>query len=338
MLAAALAVPDSAEAARRHVRPHRAARQADPAPSNAPIPGDPAALGGYNLMIADRGNNRVLIVSPEKKILWEYQFEGIPLGSAADDTFFTLDHKAVVASMEYWQLIQIIDIATKKVTWSYGHPGKKGSADGFMNFPDDAYQLPNGNIMVADIRNCRVIEINSDHKIARQAGKTGACYGKWPQLGGPNGDTPLPNGHVLVSEIINKSVTELDEKWQKVMSVRVPLQYPSDPQPTKSGNILIADYVRPGKIIEITRDGHVLWQYDEKTADGFLHHPSLAEELPNGNIMANDDYNHRIVIIDRATKKIIWQYGHTRQPGKAEGYLNIPDGMDIIKASDFKVN
>ena len=38
-------------------------------------------------------------------------------------------------------------------------------------------------------------------------------------------------------------------------------------------------------------------------------------------------------MIDRHTGKIVWQYGHTDEPGTAPGYLNTPDGMDFIPAA-----
>ena len=289
------------------------------------------ALGKYNVLIADRGNNRVLLVSPNKQILWEYDFTGIRPGSGADDAFFADDGKSIIVNLEHQQIIQVIDIASKTVSWQYGELGRRGAHPGQLDFPDDAYKLPNGDVMVADIRNCRILEIAPDKAIVRQAGVTDRCGGMAPLLASPNGDTPLPDGHVLVSTINDHALTELDQNWQPVLKLSLPLRYPSDPQLTNAGNFLISDYARPGKIIEINRQGSIVWQY---TADGEggLNHPSLAIELPNGNIMANDDLNHRVIVVDKATKRIVWQYGVTGQPGVGVGYLSIPDGLDIIKA------
>jgi hypothetical protein len=61
-----------------------------------------------------------------------------------------------------------------------------------------------------------------------------------------------------------------------------------------------------------------------------LDHPSLAERLPNGFICTNDDYRHRVVIIDPRTRRIVWQYGHTDSPGRGQGHLNTPDGFDLL--------
>ena len=100
---------------------------------------------------------------------------------------------------------------------------------------------------------------------------------------------------------------------------------------TAAGNFLVAAYTNPGRIVEISRDGKIVWDYSAQ-GDGLLNRPSLAIELPNGNILANDDLNHRVIVIDKASKKIVWQYGVTHQPGASDGHLSIPDGLDIEKA------
>ena len=61
-----------------------------------------------------------------------------------------------------------------------------------------------------------------------------------------------------------------------------------------------------------------------------LKKPSLAERLPNGLIMVNDDYRDRVVVIDPTTYSIVWQYGLTDVPGTAPGSLSIPDGFDNL--------
>ena len=55
-----------------------------------------------------------------------------------------------------------------------------------------------------------------------------------------------------------------------------------------------------------------------------LKKPSLAEQLPNGLIMANDDYRNRVVVIDPRDDSIVWQYGLTDTSGTAPGMLSYP--------------
>lgn len=298
-------------------------------PALAGLPADASALGGYNVLIADRGNNRLLLVSPQKQILWEYHFKGFRPGSGADDAFFADNGKSIIASDEHQQVVQIIDMATKTVTWQYGTAGRKGSRPGLLDYPDDAYKLPNGDVLVADIRNCRIIEISQQKQIVRQMGKTRRCWGT-ATLASPNGDKPLPGGHVLVSTISDHSISELDGNGVPVFKLKLPIRYPSDPQMTKAGNIIVVGYTRPGKLIEIGRDGKIVWAYKPRRG-GQLNHPSIAMELPDGNVLVTDDLNQRVVVIDKKTNAILWQYGVTHHRGSRPGYLHVPDGVDIQK-------
>lgn len=290
----------------------------------------PSALDGYNVLIADRGNNRLIEVTPDKGIIWEKDFNLPAPGLGADDAFFTDDGKTIIANFEDYHTVELIDYKTQKILWSYGMPGIPGSAPGFLNKPDDAYKLPNRDVITADIRNCRVIEISPNKQIVKQYGVTGRCSNSPGFLNYPNGDTPLPNGHILISNIGGNALIELNDKWQQVFSMRLPVNYPSDPHMTRAGNILFTDFYNPGKIIEVNRHGNILWEFTGDS-QAKLNKPSLAIELPNGNILTNDDGNHRVIVIDKYTKQIVWQYGITGKPGKGTDELNFPDGVDIIK-------
>lgn len=134
-----------------------------------------------------------------------------------------------------------------------------------------------------------------------------------------------------MSEINGSYLDEFTLAGKLVRVYKAPVTYPSDPQLTLRGNILLADYTRPGGVVILDRHtGRLLWSYRVTSGFGMLDHPSLAAMLPNGMICLNDDYNQRVVIINPNTKKIVWQYGHRGEPGKTRGYLNTPDGFDYI--------
>jgi len=60
-------------------------------------------------------------------------------------------------------------------------------------------------------------------------------------------------------------------------------------------------------------------------------------ELPHtGDIFVVDDLRDRVMVIDRKTKEIIWQYGVTDTRGHKPGYLFYPDGFDINVFRDWK--
>jgi hypothetical protein len=85
----------------------------------------------------------------------------------------------------------------------------------------------------------------------------------------------------------------------------------------------------------VDRSGRVTWSFGSASGPDHLAKPSLAVRWPNGLIAANDDYDERVIVIDPRTKKIVWQYGHTGVAGTAPGYLNKPDGIDLLPATDL---
>jgi len=296
-------------------------------PPSGPLPGD--------LLIADRGNGRLLIVSPAREILWSLTLDKhagwkqAPL--AADDAFFTLDRRQIAINAEDQNVLARVDIRTRRIVWSYGHTGVSGNAPGYLHTPDDAYPLPNGDTLVADIFNFRILEITPNKRIVRQLGSPGAYIHNPPiSFASPNGDTPLQDGGILVTEIGGSWVDRIDGAGNLVWSLHLAgIHYPSDAQLLPNGNILVVDYHRPGAVEEVRADGKVVWKYRVTTGSGELDHPSLAIMLPNGDVALNDDNNDRVLVIDTRTKRIVWQYGHTGVAGTAPGYLNGPDGIDF---------
>ncbi len=93
---------------------------------------------------------------------------------------------------------------------------------------------------------------------------------------------------------------------------------------------LTVDYSTPGQLLIFDKTGKALWRYNPTTKPAALSNPSLALPLPNGDVVLNDDYNHRVIVIDPKTNKIVWQYGHDGVAGTATGYLNNPDGIDLL--------
>lgn len=287
------------------------------------------------MLIADRANNRVIEVTPDRRIVWEFPQPGDLLPGQhlrwPDDAFYAPDQRSIVINEEEAHTVIVVDYATRHIVWQYGYPERHGSAAGYLNGPDDAYMWPDGNIGVADIRNCRVILIDRvSRRIKAQLGRTGYCLHRPPHsFGLPNGDTPLPNGHVLVTEISGAFVSDLGWDGTLYWTARAPgIRYPSDAQMLPDGNILLVDYSLPGQILIMTPQGKALWRYAPRFGPGMLNHPSLAIELSNGLIALNDDFRNRVIVIDPHTNQIVWQYGVDDRRGRSQGLLFIPDGID----------
>jgi hypothetical protein len=294
-----------------------------------------AGLPGF-LLIADRGNNRILVVDPQGHTVFVYPSRAdLAAGHRLyynDDTFVEPGGHTLIANEEDNHAIVEIGIADHSLRVLFGHPGQVGSDSTHLNTPDDAYQLPDGSFTVADAYNCRILFVK-DHTIVKQYGHSGDCRHDPPNaLGAVNGDTPLPDGGVLVSEINGSWIDDIGPNGQLRSAVQAPVGYPSDPQPLPGGRILLADYSGPGHVLIMDRSGRVLWRYGPAQGPGHLDHPSLAMPLPNGDIAVNDDFRDRVVVIDPRLNRIVWQYGHTDVGGTGPGFLHIPDGMDFIPA------
>jgi hypothetical protein len=298
----------------------------------AGAPGAGSPFFGDRLLIADRGNNRLLLLDSASHVVWKYPSGGAPPLYYPDDAFFTDRGTAIISNQEENETIVKLAYPSGKIIWSYGHPRKPGTARGYLHEPDDAYLLKDGQVTVADAMNCRVLVINPNGTVAHQIGTDGACVHNPPaSMGSPNGDTPLADGNLLVSEINGSWVSEYTPAGKLVWTVHLAaVGYPSDPQQLGPDKYLTADYSSPGQMIEFDRHGKTLYRYDPASGPGMLNRPSLAELLPSGALMANDDYNHRMVAVDPATGALVWQYGITGKAGTAPGQLNIPDGFDLV--------
>ena len=336
------AVPD-----RRHRLRRKAAEQRSHAAVAAkavhrarPRPGSPTRQPPHpfsgQLMIADRGNNRLLVVNAQKHILWQFPSRAHPAPPGGfyfpDDAFFIHGGTGIISNEEQNERIVQLSFPAGKLLWSYGHPGLTGSEPGYLHEPDDAYLLSNGTVSVADAQNCRVLLISHAKKILEDFGNPASCSHEPPRpLGSPNGDTPLADGNLL--DLGGERLLHRRDHPGRASSSG-PYSCRSNIPPTPSSSAPTATWSpttrAPAGSMNSTAPERSSGPTTPPPGTRMLNHPSLAERLPNGLIAANDDYRDRVVIIDPRTKKIVWQYGVTGEPGTGPDHLHIPDGFDLL--------
>ena len=332
-----------------------------PAPAPTPSPGPVAATDGPSwldpvqgpghlapgsdpsvlpapVLIADRGNDRLVVVDPQGRVRWEFPRPGDLADGQTfrvpDDAFFTPDGRQIVATEEDVDAVSIIDVATHRIVWRYGTPGTHGSGRTQLWHPDDAVELPSGDVLIPDIKNCRILLVTPDGKNTADVvlgGGSRPCRHRPPdRLASPNGAFPLADGNLLVTEINGDWVSEMTLDGTVVWSTHPPgFTYPSDTNEVGDGTYLSVDYRRPGTVETFDRQGTVQWRYRPTGADR-LDKPSLARPLPNGDVIVTDDFNHRVIVVDPQTNRVVWQYGETGHAGDAPGLLRIPDGLDLL--------
>lgn len=302
-------------------------------------PGSNPSVLPSDVLIADRNNNRLIIVDPQGKIVWQFPKPGdLAPGQTfrtPDDAFFTPNGQDIIVTQEDNYVVSEVSVKTGHIVWRYGHPGTPGSAPNYLDNPDDAMMLPNGDIVLADIKNCRIVVLHPpSHTPVDIVGQTtNACLHTPPaRWGSPNGVFPLSNGNWIVTEIDGDWVDGFDLATGAVQwSTNPPgVQYPSDTNQVSGTTFITADYSFPGQVVEFTSTGQLVWRYKPTGRLSQLDQPSLALPLPNGDVILNDDWNHRVIVVDPKTDKVVWQYGHYGVPGAAPGYLDKPDGVDLV--------
>jgi len=310
---------------------------ATPSPTPTAQASDAAVRPFAGLMvIADRGNNRLLVVNAQKQIVWRYPSPSLPPPPSRfyfpDDAFWVHGGHAILVNEEENDVIAEIAYPSGKWLWSYGRAGVAGSTRGLLHQPDDVYPYPGGGVVVADALNCRVLFFGPHGRPSRQIGRTGDCTPGLPAtVGYPNGDTPLSNGDILISEVNGGRVDRVTPYGRVKWSLHVPgIAVPSDPQRLPDGSYLVVDYQTPGRVVRFASSGKVLWSYGPSSGHGMLQHPSLGAPLPNGLVAVCDDYGHRVVLIDPKTDRIVWQYGRQNHPGRRGGLIRYPDGLDLL--------
>jgi len=298
---------------------------------------DPAVLPS-DVLIADEGNNRLVIVNPAGAVVWEFPQPGDLLPgqqfSSPDDAFFTPNGQDIIATQENDQVVSLISVARHRILWQYGTPGVPGHTANHLDNPDDAMMLPNGDVVLADIKNCSllVLHVGSHIPLERLGMQDTYCDHAPPlRWGSPNGVFPLTDHHWLVTEINGDWVDEITFSGQVLWSTHPPgVAYPSDTNEVRPGVFITADYSDPGQVVEFDSSGRLLWRYGPTSGPGMLNTPSLCEPIPtNGDILCNDDSNDRVIVIDPRTNTIVWQYGRTGVAGSGPGELAQPDGVDL---------
>ena len=113
------------------------------------------------LLIADRGNNRLLVLNPSGNVTWTYPSPKLPAPPVPfyfpDDAFWVHGGHAILVNEEENDVLAEIAYPSGKTLWTYGHPRVGGSAPGYTHQPDDLYPYPGGGLVVADAKNCRVL-------------------------------------------------------------------------------------------------------------------------------------------------------------------------------------
>ena len=131
-------------------------------------PNSAQLLPNGHILIADENNNRVIEVTRNHKIVWQY-------GSPSDTT--TLNDAAFASRLPNGHTLitdsnnnRVVEVMQdKELVWSCVTNARPGSMANPL--PTRAVRLDNGNTLISDQFNDQVIEINPDHQIVFSQGQ-----------------------------------------------------------------------------------------------------------------------------------------------------------------------
>jgi plastocyanin len=311
--------------------------------SSSALSGGPFNTPG-NLLITDQLNNRVIEVDPQtNQIVWSFGSNNGTLCNPGPGSIIgpndaerlagglTLmagtGNPAGIPGVTPCVDSRVIIVNQQgNITWQYGQAGVNGSGPDELNVPVFAVQLPNGNILITDQGNDRVIEVNSTEQIVWSYGPTSGPGA----LNNPNSAEMLTNGDVLIADQDNNRVIEVNQSGSIVWQYSTGLQTASFASRLPNNDTLIAD-AGHSRIVEVNQAGQVVWQYftNDTANSNATPYPSNAVRLADGDTSIADTLNDRVIIVNSANQTV-YQYGMTNVGGNGPGQLNWPYSSYVI--------
>lgn len=253
--------------------------------SGTGIPASSPALPGCSDPVNGCPDNRVMLVDPSGKIVWQYGQAGVsgsganqlntPVQALFAQTFNGASGFFVLITDQANQRVIVVN-AARQIVWQYGTTGVAGAGANQLNNPNSGEILANGDVLIADQSNNRAIVVSPAGAIVKQ-------YTAMGTLNGVAFASQLPNGDILITDSNNNRIVEVDSSDSAVW------QYFTNMQPGSNPNPL----------------------------------PTRAVRLKNGNTLISDQFNDRVMEITPG-KEIVLQQGQLNKPGKGADELNGP--------------
>ncbi len=237
----------------------------------------PGVLPGCSTPAVGCPDNRVIIVNPDGHIVWQYGPAELntPVAAVFLSGFPGYPGFHVMITDQANERVIVVDLFSKKVVWQYGMTGVAGAGADQLNNPNSAELLENGNVLIADESNNRVIEVAPGKQIVHYFTIGGT-------LNGAAFASRLANGDTLITDSNNNRVVEVDSLDGIVWQYFTNTQNGSNPNPLptravrlRNGNTLISDQFN-NRVIEVTHAGRIVFQ------QGALNVPGNGFNLLNG--------------------------------------------------------
>ncbi|HZN34686.1 MAG TPA: PQQ-binding-like beta-propeller repeat protein [Pirellulaceae bacterium] len=295
---------------------------------------EPAAGTAYRVLAQDQG--RVAIIDAHGGVEWEVacKHNSHDIACLANGNFLLHTGPAKIDELT----------PGKQLVWTYTarpRPGYSGRVE------IHAFQrLPDGNTLVAESGNRRLVEVDRDGKLAREIPLT-------VEHPDPHRDTrlarKLASGNYLVCHEADGAVREYDPAGKVVWTYRLDLAgRPASPGHgpeghgtsvfgalrVASGNTLIA-CGNGNRVIEVTPEGKTVWSIEQKELPGItLAWVTTLQVLKNGNIIFGNCHagegNPQLIEVTK-DKKVVWTFRDFTHFGNSLASAQILGPEDVLR-------
>jgi len=258
--------------------------------SGTGIPAASPPLPGCSTPATGCPDNRVMIVSPTGRILWQYGQAGVtgadanqlntPVAATVVSNFPGHEGLHVLITDQGNARVILVNLL-HRIVWQYGMTMVPGLGPNLLNNPNSAELLSNGHILIADENNNRAIEVTVGKALVHE-------YTAGGTMSGVAFASRLRNGNTLVSDSNNN------------------------------------------RIIEVSPADAIVWEYDTNTEAGSNPSPlpTRAVRLANGNTLISDQFNNRVIEVN-PQKQIVFQQG-AFAAGNGFNQLNGPYDAKVV--------
>ncbi len=274
---------------------------------------DQPTAPGRVMLAADSSKKTVAMIDKDGKAIWQRQ-----IGPLHD--LHLLANGNILLQLDWTRLVEI-NPKTDEIVWEY----TSKPIDDVKRIEVHAFQrLADGNTMIAESGNTRIIEVDKAGNIVKtiplKVAKRDA-----------HRDTrlarKLANGHYLVAHEGDGVCREYDADGKVVWEFEVPLfgiERKGGHGPEAMGNQLFSvlrldngnTLIGTGnghRVIEVTPEKEVVWMLTPEDLQGIeVAWVTSLQVLKNGNLIIGNCHagpnNPQIIEVDRKTKKVIWSY------------------------------
>lgn len=158
---------------------------------------------GFHILIADQGNQRIILVNLAHQIVWQYGTTGVT-GTATNQ----LNNPNSAEVLENGHILIADEGNNRVIEVTPAHQVvKQFTAGGTINGAAFASRLPNGNTLITDSNNNRAVEVDpNDHVVWQYVTSKEANSNPSPA---PTRAVRLRNGNTLISDQFNNRVIEV---------------------------------------------------------------------------------------------------------------------------------